>query len=170
MGLTPADVAALTAASVASRDEMFNATVAAGGYVFNHLYSPTPSNASDAAAACAAKLRGLCHANAFPQTGAYLMQFTAAKGHAGWPLPFPLHDLAVFLLSRGAYSWLGYSWWGCGPPEQYTRPSFLEEDYGVPEGGPCAETGSGTGVFVRNYSRADVAMDCNTFTPSIVMK
>lgn len=170
MGLTPSDVADLVAASLLSRDEMFNATVAAGGYVFNHLASPTPNNASDAAAACAPKLRGLCHANAFPQTGTYLMQFTAARGHGGWPIPFPLQDLAIFLLSRGDYSWMGYAWWGCGPPAQFTRPSFFDEDFGVPLGGPCFETGSGSGVFVRNYSKADVAMDCNTFTPSFIMK
>ena len=170
MGLAPADVADLVAASILSRDEMFNATVARGGYVFNHLYSPMPNNASDAASACAPKLRGLCHANAFPQTGTYLMQFTAAKGRSGWPLPFPLQDLAIFLLSRGAYSWAGYSWWGCGTPETFTRPPFFDVDYGVPMGGACFETGSGTGVFVRNYSKADIAMDCNTFTPSIRMK
>jgi hypothetical protein len=110
MGLTPADVADLAAASAQSLAEMFNTTVDAGGFVFNHLASPTPSNASDAAAACAPKLRGLCRANAFPQSGTYLQQFTAAAGHAGWPIPFPLHDLAIFLLARGAYSWLGYAW------------------------------------------------------------
>ena len=149
---------------------MFNATVAAGGFVFNHLSSPTPSNASDAAAACAPKLRGLCRPNAFPQSGTYLQQFTAARGHAGWPTPFPLQDLAMFLLARGEYSYLGYAWWGCGPPENYTRPSFFDDDYGVPVGGVCAETGVGTGVFVRNYTKADVAMDCNTFTPEIRVK
>lgn len=169
-GLTPADVADLVAASVLSRDEMFNATVAAGGFVFNHLYSPTPSNASDAAAACATKLRGLCRPNAFPQTSTYLQQMTAARGHAGWPIPFPLQDLAIFLLSRGEYSWLGYAWWGCGSPMNFTRPPYFDEDYGVPTGGVCAETGDGTGVFVRNYTKADVAMDCNTFTPEIRMK
>ena len=170
MGLTPSDVADLVAASQKSRDEMFNVTVAAGGYIFNHLYSPMPSNASDAASACAPKLRGLCQRNAFPQTGTYLMQFTAARGRNGWPLPYPLQDLAIFLLSRGAYSWIGYSWWGCATPEEYTRPSFLDDDYGVPVSGTCVETGIGSGVFVRNYSKADVTMDCNTFTPSIVMK
>jgi hypothetical protein len=44
----------------------------------------------------------------------------------------------------------------------FTRPAFLDVDYGEPVGGVCAETGSGTGVFVRNYSRADVTMDCNS--------
>lgn len=170
MGLTPADVADLVAASVLSREEMFNTTVAAGGYVFNHLYSPTPNNASDAAAACAPKLRALCQTNAHPQTQTYLMQFTAARGRAGWPIPYPLQDLAIFLLSRGDYSWIGYSWWGCNSPQNFTRPSFLDVDYGIPTGGICKETGNDTGVFVRNYTKADVTMDCKTFTPTITMK
>ena len=41
MGLTPADVADLVAASALSRDEMFNATVAAGGAAVTHTrYCP----------------------------------------------------------------------------------------------------------------------------------
>ena len=43
----------------------------------------------------------------------------------------------------------------------------LAPDFGAPTA-PLTE--GPAGVFVRDWSKATVSMDCNTFTPSIVMK
>ena len=57
---------------------------------------------------------------------------------------------------------LGYSWCGCTNGEEM-RPRAKEWDmeFGEPTAGACAETGKGTGVFERSYSRALVQWDCN---------
>ena len=83
-------------------------------------------------------------------------------------------DLANFLLIRGPYAWLGHGWQGCDQPSAdegggYPFPPQLHTDFGTPLG-LCAETKDGSGVFRREWSKATVEMDCNTGTPSIVMK
>jgi hypothetical protein len=87
-------------------------------------------------------------------------------------------DLAVFLASRGNFSWLGYGWLGCGcgweydarmPCDIYQRPAALNVDYGVPTG-LCAETASDSGVFVREWTKSTVTVDCIKYTSGIKMK
>jgi hypothetical protein len=75
-------------------------------------------------------------------------------------------DLANFLLSRGPYAYLGNGWTGCSRIFEY--PDALNLDYGEPLG-LCAEIGIGTGVFERNWTKATVRMDCNSWTPSITL-
>ena len=110
-------------------------------------------------------MRENCGETGFPQSNAFLLQFTRNSHFAPWPLPWPQQDLATFLLVRGDHSYLGYAWAGCGNASTYVRPEGLDENYGVALG-VCKETSPG--VFSRNYTRAKVALDCNTFTPSIV--
>ena len=44
-------------------------------------------------------------------------------------------------------------------------------DYGeAVDGALCAETGSGTGIFRREYTKSMVEMDCNTWQANITMK
>ena len=70
---------------------------------------------------------------------------------------------AEFLLTRGPYALLGYSWANC-LGGNHTRPRAKEwdEDFGAPlnHGAACAETGAGTGVFERQWSLATVKWDC----------
>jgi hypothetical protein len=82
--------------------------------------------------------------------------------------------MANFLLIRGSYAWLGHSWQGCAQPDAdkgggYPFPPEFHADFGVPLG-VCAETAAGSGVFGREFNKASVKMDCNSGTPSIVMK
>ena len=56
-------------------------------------------------------------------------------------------------------------WVGCSVP--YEFPDALRADYGAPLA-RCAETGAGTGVFTRAWSKATVTIDCNTLEGSIV--
>jgi hypothetical protein len=76
-------------------------------------------------------------------------------------------DLANFLLTRGPYGYLGHGWLGCSL--EYDYPDALNADYGEPLG-LCAETTSDSGVFIREWSKATVQMDCGTWTPTITMK
>ena len=64
----------------------------------------------------------------------------------------------------------------------YSVPSFIPEsprtgqvpeqihwDYGVPRG-LCKETAPNSGVFTRDWTRASISLDCNTWTPTIKLK
>jgi hypothetical protein len=82
-------------------------------------------------------------------------------------LPFVLHDVVSFLLVRGRYAFLGHGWLGCN--QDFAFPALLDTDFGEPEG-LCAETAPGSRVFAREWSKARVEMDCNTWTPTITMK
>lgn len=77
-----------------------------------------------------------------------------------------------FLLTRGPFAMLGYSWYGCtNGDEAPLRAKEWDEDYGTPDkdGAVCAETGADTGIFTRTYtvpqgrggvSVATVTWDC----------
>lgn len=75
-------------------------------------------------------------------------------------------DLANFLLVRGPYAWLGHGWLGCS--KEYMYPDELSVDYGEPMG-QCTETDT-PGVYAREWSKATVQMDCNTWTPTVTFK
>ena len=119
---------------------------------------------------CAADLRALCAADAPPQTRT--MMYAFAPGRCGdrrtQIVPTQLkEDLANFLLVRGDYAYLGHGWLGCS--KFYHFPPELNADYGTPTG-LCSETAAGSGVFVREWTKATVQMDCNSWTPTITMK
>ena len=118
---------------------------------------------------CAADLRALCRPDSPAQTRAMMYAFGPGgyNGPASVKLPDLEHDLASFLLTRGPYAWLGHGWLGCS--QQYVFPPALNADYGVPQG-LCKETANGSAVFVREWSKATIQMDCNSWTPTIQMK
>lgn len=69
---------------------------------------------------------------------------------------------AEFLLTRGEYALLGYSWFGCTDGDkQNPRAAEWDEDFGEPVDAFCSETGVNTGVFSRAWSGANVVWDCN---------
>ena len=59
------------------------------------------------------------------------------------------------------------TWRGCS--RTYLFPPQLHADYGEPSG-RCQETASGSGVFTREWSKATVQMDCNSWTPQTTWK
>ena len=119
-------------------------------------------------ATCADNLRALCQPDSPSQTRAMMYAFGPGGCHAASVALPELHqDLANFLLTRGSYAWLGHGWLGCS--QEYVFPPELNVDYGEPSG-LCSETASGSGIFVRHWSKATVQMDCNTWTPTITMK
>jgi hypothetical protein len=51
----------------------------------------------------------------------------------------------------------------------YEFPELLERDYGSPtDGQQCSEIAPG--VFSRNWTKAVVTMDCNTWSATLEMK
>ena len=70
-------------------------------------------------------------------------------------------DTAEFLLTRGPYALLGYSWCGCTNGQQMRpRAKEWDDDYGEPLG-VCKETSPGSGVFEREWTGATVQWNCN---------
>ena len=60
----------------------------------------------------------------------------------------------------------GHGWLGCS--RDYQVPELLNADFGEPLE-LCHETKAGSGIFTRAWSKADVQMDCNTWTPTITL-
>eukprot|EP00040_Diaphanoeca_grandis_P027318 m.155154 g.155154 ORF g.155154 m.155154 type:complete len:642 (-) comp30927_c0_seq1:241-2166(-) len=76
---------------------------------------------------------------------------------------------AEFLLTRGPYAMLGYSWCGCtnGNVER-PRATEWDSDFGEPvHGAACEETSMDSGVYKREWTEATVQWDCNTGHGSI---
>jgi hypothetical protein len=66
------------------------------------------------------------------------------------------------------YTVLTIHWTGCSRHYEYPAKQF-NADYGEPLG-QATETAKDSGVFVREWSRVTVQMDCNTYTPKITFK
>ena len=125
-------------------------------------------------ASCSAFFRSNCHEGSQANTSAMLMSWTLPANRSTATLLQPEVDLASFLLARGAYAWIGYSWVGCTGSSvpgsghgAYVLPASTQVDYGSPQGF-CTE--ASPGVFRREWSRATVSMDCGTMKPTITMK
>ena len=171
IGLSPSDVDDLVAAFTVSFHAKINATVRAGGFVFDMLNTAgwPETNATSAPATCATLLRDFCGEDGPAQTAPLLLELSRVNHTSPWPLPWPDQNLASFLLVRGPYAWLGYIWSNCHDPSTFVRPPSFDVDYGTPLNF-CSETAPASGVFTRNYTLADVALDCGSFTSTIVMK
>jgi hypothetical protein len=187
IGLTSSDMAALTDGWAKTNDAA-NAAVAAGGGLNYHSFQQdskkcavphNDSSCKDPRATCAAFHRRACSNTSSFQTSYTFQEFTRKSHFDPFPLPYPEQDVASFLLVRGPYSWLGYSWMGCNTERDYQslRPKEVEVDYGVPVDAHCTERGGGgggererNGVFVREWSKATVELDCNIWQATIKMK
>ena len=117
---------------------------------------------------CTEWLREACAPGSVHGTIPTLLSFTASstprRPHPAPAFPALLQDIARFLLVRGPFSWLGYGWEGC-----ITEPPPVGEydhDYGEPNG-RCVE--SSAGIFTRQWTKAHVEMDCNTFVANITL-
>ena len=116
-------------------------------------------------ARCNAFLRKYCRSDNPNLEAAFIYEWTReAMGVHAPPAAAVMQDLARFLLVRGPFSWLGYGWEGC-----ITEPPPVGEydhDYGEPNG-RCVE--SSAGIFTRQWTKAHVEMDCNTFVANITL-
>lgn len=123
---------------------------------------------------CTAYMRGTaCKPDSVLQKQSMFYGFTDQTVNRS-KLPYFDQDLASFLLIRGPYAWLGYSWVGCNTapgadrnPIQYQFPKELGLDYGHPIDATCRETQPGSEVFTRKWSKATVTLDCKAWTSAI---
>lgn len=76
---------------------------------------------------------------------------------------------AEFLLTRGPYAILGYSWCGCtNGAQERPRAAEWDEDFGEPVDEHCVASDAASGVYKREYSKATVTWDCNAGHGKIV--
>jgi hypothetical protein len=146
---------------------------------------------------CQSYLEAQCGPAAGSQNGTLFYGYSRSAHRTPFPLPTPDQDLAMFLLSRGPYAFFGaghwesrrhgaraltaplpppppptpgYGWLGCASPSKpFTRPPSIDREYGAPLNF-CSQTAPGSGVWTRNFTLADVTMDCNSFSSRFDMK
>jgi hypothetical protein len=122
-------------------------------------------------ARCKTVLSSLCVSN--PPTWARMQMYNVGRGGAGITPEGFTDYTAEFLLTRGPYAMLGYSWSGCTDGAQMRpRAKEWDEDFGEPVGGgaACKENVSGSGVYSREWATATVQWDCSTGRGSITRK
>jgi hypothetical protein len=176
----------MTAGHVATEAAVLTAVVANNGFAWPLLTGrPASLDLADPRTTCTAYMRLHCGkpasvARLYNDT--LMFEFTRATFHNPFPLPFAEQDVAMFMLVRGPYAYIGHSWMGCIQPDGYVagnttkgyeRPPQLDVDYGEPVDllGSCAETVPGkSGVFEREWTKASVRMDCNEWEATIKMK
>ena len=174
MGMSPADVAAMIAAWSANVQAYRDALVAAELFEWYLMYGGQQTapgqNQTCGQCTCASFLEAQCAADAGAQQGTLFYGYSRSVHTQPWPLPTPDQDLAMFLLARGPYAFFGYGWSGCASATRpFTRPPSLDREYGAPLNN-CSETAPGSRVWTRNFTGADVSMDCSTFTATLSMK
>ena len=94
------------------------------------------------------------------------------------------NTVAAFMLIRGPHAYLGWSWVSCSgdcfsktcpaPPGNQihydvTLGGLTETDYGEPTE-VCHETAAGSNVFVREWTKATVTLNCSDWSSSIKPK
>lgn len=174
-GLQMDEWARITDAYHANMDALRNATLTAGKFAWQLMWTGgsetgvggTCPHAPVSQSSCASELRNLCNESAPPQTRAMMYSLNTVNRDPS-QLSSLQQDLANFLLIRGPFAWLGHGWLGCS--KNYPFPKEFNLDYGEPVDKICKETAPNSGVFTREWTKADVSMDCNTWTPTITWK
>ena len=110
MNLSQSDTIALTASYAATIEAATNNVTAHGGFTWNQL---VPFSTPSPGAQCAVQFRDACINSATYRDLPIIHSYTESPGRVFDPLPSFLQDLSAFLLLRGDYAWLGYSWNGC---------------------------------------------------------
>jgi len=180
MGLSEQDVADIKGNWTLTMQQTMQAVLDKGGFNWQ-LFHPGSGTCDEAPfkgkAECAAYLRKHCVANDTLQHSALMYGLNGdygpgphmPPGGATGPAPPDFEqNLASFLLVRGPYAWLGYSWLNCNSTNVPPRPRALDMDYGEPVEA-CSETAQGSGVFKRKWTKAEVSVDCNTWVGSVKM-
>jgi len=176
MGLSQTELQDITNAYWSNMAEVYKTVLARGKFSWQQLWTgqgDDPHNIGDTCpgplvqqSSCAADLRKLCAANSQAQNRFMMYAFSPGKCNMD-PSTLSMfeQDLANFLLVRGKYAVLGHGWLGCS--RKYVFPDALNMDYGEPMD-LCKEVS--TGVFQREWSKATVEMNCNSWTGTIKMK
>jgi len=175
MGLSDEDVKDITLAWNSTMTAVEEAILKHGGYTWWLMEGQVNANAMPVllkSSTCTSQLRDACSAGSSWQTLPKLFGLTVNSS-----APVQLEqDMAFFLLARGPYAWLGWGVWGMtwpfNPepahgelpplPQGVPRPALLDHDFGSPVG-LCKETTPGSNVFIREWTKTTIKLDCNTF-------
>jgi hypothetical protein len=162
-GLVSEDVQQIYDGYISAMDAIRTAVINNGGFAWQFFTEVgTPSQSQ-----CTSFYRTACSSTSEYQENAIMYSFMKNANGSPVPLPNFSEDLASFLLIRGPYAWLGYGWVGCDV--NYEFPAPLTFDYGVPQG-ICSETVPGqSGIFTRQWSKANITVNCNTFDFDVAM-
>lgn len=108
---------------------------------------------------CTTYLRSVCVSN--PSIFKRFMLYSIPNGGKDASEQSFTDYTAEFLLTRGPYALLGYTWAGCTDGDEvWARAKEWDEDFGVPVDSSCSETTT-SGVFSRAWTAAQVTWDCN---------
>ena len=177
-GASTEDMAEQVAAYQESMLELKQKVVPIGGFWWQLMDSSGTQLAKKAKteATCRAHLASICvgaNATAKPSTWSRMQMYAIYGGGQGVTAQGFTDYTAEFLLTRGPYAMLGYTWCGCTNGQAFRpRAQEWDEDFGVPvdNGAACKETGVGTGVFTREWTGATVQWDCGTGHGKITKK
>ena len=165
-GATTEDMVAQVAAYKQSMYELTKKVIPMGGFWWQLMDTSGVKLAKRglSAASCRSTLKTLCvgaNASVTPSAWNRMQMYNIPNGGRGVSTADFTDYTAEFLLTRGPYALLGYSWCGCTNGQQM-RPRAAEWDtnYGAPLG-VCKEVSEGSGVFERAWSSATVQWDCN---------
>ena len=178
LGFTQADLDAQVAAFTWASSLVYSETLKRSKFIWDQFlnhdpYAPLNGDCPQPwvrQATCASDLRTLCNASSEVQHRALLYGFSpgSCTGTNPAALSDMVQDVANFLLVRGPYAYLGNGWLGCSREYEYPAQQF-NADYGDPLG-VCSETAAGSGIFVRDFTKSTVQMDCSTWTPTVTFK
>lgn len=172
-GASPADMAAQVAAYRTTITQFNEAVWAQGGFTWMMMswggaQLNTGINNTTSPATCKSVLANACVAA--PPAWSRFQGYAIPKGGFGMTAQGFTDWTAEFLLTRGPYAILGYTWFGCtSGSEVNPRAAEWDEEFGEPLA-PCSETSPGSGVFSRDYPNTTVTWDCNAMHGSITPK
>jgi len=178
MGLTPDEQAKISKSYVSNMKVIYDELLQRGMFSWQQQWNgqadPNAKNGCCTSplvrkgSSCSPTLRKLCSADSPAQSRVLNYAFSPGGCRTDpSKLSDPLQDIANFLLVRGPHAFLGHGWLGCS--REYSVPEQLNWDYGEPVG-LCKETVENSGVFTREWTKATIQMDCNSWTPTIKMK
>lgn len=172
-GASQQDMADQVAAYQESMAALVRATIANGGYYWQLMDGSGAQlnqgiNKTVDGATCRTFLRSVCKPN--PSQWNRLQMYTLPGGGQGAGAQCFTDYTAEFMLTRGPYAILGYSWAGCTDgQEAWPRAAEWDEDFGEPTDANCNEIGS-SGVFKREWTAATVTWACDAGHGTITRK
>lgn len=163
-GSTAQDMADHAAAYLANMAALRSKIIAAGGFSWQQMQNgPGIAKGKLKPEKCIAALREYCTPK--PLAWETMNHFDVGIDDA---ISRGEQYTAEFLLLRGPFSIIGFSWVGCSS-ELRPFPEQWSVDYGGEPAAACAETGAGTGVFSREYPKAKVQWSCHEGAGNITM-
>ena len=152
-GASTADMQSQVDAYQASMQALIARVIPLGGFFWQLMDGGgaklnTGLNQTADTATCLAHLRSVCVAK--PPNWSRFQLYNLPSGGFGASTQSFTDFTAEFLLTRGPYALIGYSWFGCTDGDrQNPRAPEWDEDFGEPVDAARAETAAGSGVFSR---------------------